>query len=250
MKAIVVLGVIWGLLLPVCGLAQPDRSEEIRQLVAGIESTSWARRVDTAKIISRSGIQDQVLYQKVADLLRTGYTREHEKNHTDEMAWMCKALAASGDPAYRELLDEIALNAPSKKLRKYAEQSSQLIDRHARRNQILSPTDEWDDDLSTTENKLISMLKSDDIDLRRDAAKTISRTYTVHKKVFSVTASTLTGMLNDFESTHLFVDTMAWLCKALASSHDAQYVEVLEKIIETTQNAKLRAYAIKARHQL
>lgn len=250
MRMIVVFGVIWGVLLSSFGFAQPDRTEEISRLIAGIESTSWVRRVDTAKKIARSELQDQLLYQKIADLLKVGYRQKPENNHTDEMAWMCKALAASGDPAYRGLLDEIAANAPSAKLRKYAEQSSGLIDRYAQRRKILSTTDDWDDDLSTTENKLISMLKSDDIDLRRDAARTIVRTFTVHEKVYSITAATLTDMSTNFQSNNLYVDTMAWLCKALAASHNVKYAEVLEQIIDTTQNSKLRAHASKALNAL
>jgi hypothetical protein len=78
--------------------------------MAGIESTSWVRRVEAAKIIARSGLQDLLLYQKIAGLLVAGYTLEDEKNHTDEMAWMCKALAASGDPAYREAFMQVRIN--------------------------------------------------------------------------------------------------------------------------------------------
>jgi hypothetical protein len=250
MKTIVVLAVIWGLLLPIYGFAQPDRSKEISQLIAGIESTSWTQRVNSAKIITRSGLQDQVLYQKVADLLKAGYSREYEKNHTDEMAWMCKALAASGDPGYRSLLNEVAVKAPNAKLRKYAKQSSGLIDQYARRSKILSAADDWDVQLTATENRLVSMLKSDNIGLRREAAKTIARTVDIHEKVFSVTAATLTGMSKDFRPTNLYVDTMAWLCKALASSKDAKYVEVLERVIDTTRSSKLRNYAVKARNAM
>jgi len=102
MKRIIVWGVLIGMLSSPCW-AQPDRSDEIMQLLAGIESVSQVQRVNAAKIISRSGLKDQELYQKVAEILRAGYAREHETDHTDEMAWMCKALAASGDLQYRAL---------------------------------------------------------------------------------------------------------------------------------------------------
>ncbi|NOQ50979.1 MAG: hypothetical protein GQ578_02005 [Desulfuromonadaceae bacterium] len=247
---IVVLMVFLGLLLSGYGFAQLDRSAEVSKLIAGLESASRVQRVNSAKVISRSGLQDQALYLKIADLLKAGYTHEYEKNHTDEMSWMCKALAASGNPQFRELLDEIAAKSPSVKLKRYAKQSSELIDDYAQRSQILNATDAWDEELSAEENRLVNMLKSDDIGLRRDAAKIIVRNVDNDEKVFAAVAFALSGMSKDFHSYSQYVDTMSWLCKALAASGDGKYIEALEQVHGNTQNLKLRSYASKALNAL
>lgn len=246
MKRIGVLLAVIYLLLSGSVFAQPGRSEEARKLIAGLESASQTQRINTAKVISRSGLTDQALYRKIADLLKAGYSRQYEKDHADEMSWLCKALAASGDLQYRELLDEVATKSPSLKLQRYARQSSELIDQYAQRSQILNATDAWDAELSAEENRLVSMLKSEDIGLRKDAAKTMVRALGTSEKVFAAAASALSGMSNAPLSAKSDVDTMAWLCKALAASGSDEYIELLEQVQDNTPNQKLRSYADKA----
>ena len=246
MKRIVVLLAVIYLLLSGAVFAQSGRSEEGLKLMAGLESASQTQRINTAKVISRSGLTDQALYRKLAEMLKAGYSRKYEKDHADEMSWLCKALAASGDRQYRELLDEVATKSPSLKLQRYARQSSELIDQYAQRSKILNATDAWDAELSAEENRLVSMLRSADIGLRKDAAKIIVRTLATHDKVFAAAASALSGMSNALHSADSDVDTMAWLCKALAASGSAEYIELLEQVQGNTQNLKLRSYAAKA----
>lgn len=235
-----------GLVLPAYCFAQPDRSEEVAGLLAGIESVSQSQRVNAAKIIFRSGLQDVALYRSIASILKDGYTQPFEKDHADEMAWMCKALAASGDMQYRSLLDEIAKKAPSVKIQRYAKQSSALLDQYAQRSKILNATDNWDSDLSAEDNRLISMLQSDDFGLRRDAAKMIVRNVNTDAKVFAATATTLRQMAESIQQKTIYVDTLAWLCKALAASGDAHFIKDLEHLHDTTSNYKLKSYAKKA----
>lgn len=245
MGKIVVWGVLICLLTSPCW-AQSDRSDDVTQLLAGIESASQVQRVNAAKVISRSGLQDQKLYQKVAEILRAGYTQEYEKDHADEMAWMCKALAASGDLQYRVLLDEVGQKSPSVKLQRYAKQSSEMIEQYAQRSKVLNATDSWDDQLSAEENRLINMLTSEDVKLRRDAAKIIVRNVKTDEKVFVSASLTLKNMSEEVRSDSLSIDTMAWLCKALAASGDSSYLENLEFVHDKTQSLKLRKYAAKA----
>jgi len=242
MKRIIMWGIVCSLLL---ATPETGRSTEIVQLQAGIESSLRAQRVNAAKIISRSGLQAPEIYAKIASLLKEGYPLPYEKDRTDEMAWLCKALAASGDTQYRQLLSEIASQAPSDKLRRYAKQSIELFEQYTRRKEILNTTENWDSSLSSEDNRLLNMMQSTDLKLRRDAAKTISRNG-VDSKVFAVVAKTLKTMAESFKSDSLSVDTMAWLCKALAASGDKSYVDEIEFVYNNTQSTKLRKYAKEA----
>jgi hypothetical protein len=246
MKFIIVAGVLSGLLLSGPCLAQSDRSNEVQQLQAGIESISRVQRVNAAKIISRSGLQDQVLYQKISEILKKGYTRKYEKDLSDEMSWMCKALAASGDLQHKDLLNEIAQKAPSTKLQRYARQSSELIEQYAERSKVLNSADSWDDQLSGEENRLVNMLKSNDVTLKRDAAKIIVRNFKTDEKVFGAVASALKELSEKAKSDSVSIDTMAWLCKALAASGNNKYLEDLESVRAKTQSVKLQTYTAKA----
>jgi hypothetical protein len=61
MKRLVVLVFCLCFMLPGYLFAQLDRSKEISQLMAGLESANQVQRVNSAKVISRSGLQDQGL---------------------------------------------------------------------------------------------------------------------------------------------------------------------------------------------
>lgn len=246
MKRILVLLVLFGALLPGFGFAQQDRSAEISSLLKGLDSTSQRQRVDAAKIISRSGLQDQALYEKIAELLKTGYRQPFEKDHTDEMAWLCKALAASGDSQYRPLLEEVAESAPSTKLQRYARQSTELLETYAQRSQILNATEGWDPELSAEENRIVGMLKADDTGLKKEAAKMLVRQSNSKEKVFDAAAAALLQMSQNFSGDSAYVDSMAWLCKALAASGQRKYVADLEQIRTNTQSVKLDSYIAKA----
>jgi len=244
MKRVIVLGVVC-LLLALPALGQTGRSGEIARLQAEIESPLRAQRINAAKIISSSGLQAPELYAKIAALLKEGYPLPFEKDRTDEMAWLCKALAASGDEQYRQLLSEVASRAPSDKLRRYAKQSVELFEQYAQRKDILNKSENWDASLSAEGNRLINMLQSDDLNLRRDAAKTISRDGG-DAKVFDVAAQTLKTMAAGPHKDNLSIDTMGWLCKALGASGDSRYAADLQFVNEHTQNEKLRKYVKKA----
>ncbi len=239
-------GVLFYLLFSGMSFAQVDRSAEVDSLLARLASSSSVERVDAAKIITRAGLADQRLYAKVATLLREGYAAGTDADHIDEMAWLCKALAASGNTEYRPLLEKVAANAPGGKLKRYAEQSNGLIEDYAKRRQVLNDTERWDKSLSAEENRLLNMLGSDNLKLRRDAAKILVRRGRADPKVFDAAADALTGMAKDIPNDSLYIDTMAWLCKALAVSGDRKYVAPLQEIQAATDNSKLRKYVSQA----
>lgn len=50
-----------------------------------------------------------------------------DKLHVDAMAWLCKALSASGMQQYAKTLQEVAENTTNKKLQKHALKSHQTL---------------------------------------------------------------------------------------------------------------------------
>ncbi len=249
-ERLVAIGLFLSLLLASSGNAQVDRTREVETLMNALNSGSSAQRVQTAKVITQSGIENGALYEKVADLLRAGYSKGYNSDHVDEMSWLCKALSASGDATYKVLLEEIAEKAPSSKLKHYALQSIDMIDEYAQRIEILKSTEIWQNDLSAEENRLLNMLSSDNVQLKKDAAKTIVRSIKVHNKIYDVVAAELLSMLADGGSGSKDIDTMAWLCKALAASGDSKYEEPLKQVETGAENSKLKMYASRALKQL
>jgi len=241
-KWVVALGLWLGLAVAGVGHAEVDRSGEVARLLNGLDSTSRSERIDTAKRITQAGLVDSALYEKVAALLQAGYGTALEDNPVDEMAWLCKALAASGDTRYQPLLEEVAAQAPSPKLQKYARQSIDAFAGYQERSQVLNATEGWNAALSDKENRLVNMLNSTNSELKRDAAKTVVRDSPVSEAVYDAAAAALTGMLEAGALDNLSVDTMAWLCKALGASGNAKYVAPLERVA-ASDNKKLSKFA-------
>lgn len=56
-------------------------------------------------------------------LLKNYKEQNRDNMHVDAMAWLCKALARTGDSRFAETLQTVADSAPSRKLRTYAQKS-------------------------------------------------------------------------------------------------------------------------------
>ena len=250
MKNWMVLSVFLWIAAAPAVFAQADRSEEVAALLKGLHSKSSSQRINSAKLITRAGLVDAELYQKVAELLQVHYAESLDSNHVDEMSWLCKALAASGDSQYKEVLTEVATRSQSQKLQHYAKQSLSLIQEYAQRSQILNAADAWDPALSDEENRQLNMLNSDNISLKRDAAKMIIRGTQVHPKVYDAVAAQLTQMLEKKDQDSQTVDTLAWFCKTLGASGNQQYVGVLKQVGGKTQSIKLQEYSSRAIREL
>jgi hypothetical protein len=249
-RFLIFLGICFFLVFSGVVSAQADRGGEVAALLSRLDSSSRTERINTAKNITQLGISDPSLYERVAGLLKDGYASAVESSHVDEMAWLCKALAASGDTKYQALLQEVATQAPSSKLQKYANQSIDLFAKYQERSRILNATADWDASLNAEENRLVSMLNSENSELRRDAAKTIVRNSRQVEKVYDSVATALTEMLNSGALDKLSVDTMAWLCKAIAASGNSKYAATLEQVVGGTKSQKLIKFASKALQDL
>jgi len=237
MKKIIALTVLSYLLMIGFGLALVERNVEVEKLSQSLDSINREDRVTAADYMLKFKINDLELNKKAEKILRIGSMKAGDNNHIEEMIWMCKILSSSGDQQYIELFREIALMAPSGKLRKYALESIKLVSKNARHN----PSD-----VNEEQRFLIQMLQSDNIGTRRNAAKTIVESGGMHKTVYASAEETLLAMVDDFQTESLYVDTMAWLCKVLGSSGEGRYLETLRYVRTKTQNSKLIRYANKA----
>ena len=78
----------------------------------------------------------------------------------------------------------------------------------------------------------------------RKASQSIYRTELTERAVLDVLAETV--LQNYTNTDRVGVDSMAWACKALGSSGDIRYKNVLRKVIKGSGNRKLIKYAQKS----
>jgi len=67
---------------------------------------------------------DEKVLDVVSSQLLTDFNKKSkDRNHIDAMAWICKALGASGKSKYRNALSTVMKDSKNRKLRGYAKKS-------------------------------------------------------------------------------------------------------------------------------
>ena len=240
------------LLIATVGLcpAAENRQAEIAGLINDLNSTDITRRIKAAKVVTRSGFESPELYSTIKSLLEKGYATASDSKGIDEMSWLCKALAASGDYSYAALLNEVAAGSTNPKLQKYARESATAISDYARRKEVMNTRANWNDKLTAEENRIVSMLNSGDPAITRDAAKIIYRGKNSSPAVYDAAEQAILTMLPTVTGSSLRSDTVAWLCKALSVSGNSKYRPTLQKVISSSRNGSLQGHARKALNSL
>jgi TolB-like protein len=107
--------------------AAPASAKETK-FIGMLRSNNLKQKTDAGKLIVRQGIKDVEVLDVVEDELLKGYMPSgSDRNAVDAMAWLCKALGASGNGKYKETLQTVAKKAPHGKLQKYANQSLAML---------------------------------------------------------------------------------------------------------------------------
>ena len=242
--------------------AQGDRSAEVEQYINMLNSSSRHHRITAAKKISRSGLSEEKLFDMINDILLKNYKKNtRNSQQIDEMSWLCKALASSGLDKYGVSLKSVADNTQNPKLKKYALQSLNLIKQYAERNRVMTDDKHLTEGFSPELARYINMLRSEDLKLKRDAAKNIFRAAITDERLYDIVEEEL---LKEFGKTpkkreydeyeeeveygasrknKLQSDTISWLCKALGASGMPKYMETLEKVTKTSISMKVRKNA-------
>nr|WP_320114239.1 hypothetical protein [uncultured Desulfuromonas sp.] len=96
--------------------------------------------------------------------------------------------------------------------------------------------------LNQQARELIELLQSNDMGKIRRAAKIIDRSNKLDSAVYAEVEQALLGNYRN-ASSNLQVDTMSWLCKALAASGNKDYYQSLRKVYRGTRVKKLKKYA-------
>jgi len=98
-------------------------------------------------------------------------------------------------------------------------------------------------------NRLLNQLKSTNLKEKRTAAKIITRENFKNSVLYNqVEKELLNGYLTAREK--LAVDTMAWMCKALASSKNHKYYDTVYTVSRKAKSRKVRKHAKKSLRQL
>lgn len=225
--------------------ASMDRSNEVEQYIEILNSGTLSRQINAAKEITKSGLSDPELFDLINTQLLDNYQQTSGTDHGDYMAWLCKALASSGLDKYKPTLVEIAETTTDSKLERYARQSLEQFEEYAEINKIISDEGNAFPDRDPEVTKIINMLKSDKMKLKRDAAKMVTRKDYADPAIYEIINDDLLASYTS-ANDDLSVDAMSWLCKALATSGNPLHKVTLSEVADNSSNSKLAKYAKKA----
>ncbi|MCA1794203.1 MAG: hypothetical protein LC660_10115 [Desulfobacteraceae bacterium] len=223
-------------------------AQDVNHFLTMLDSDKPKQRIDAAKQITRSGLTDPILFDTIQEKLLSGFTQDTMNfTHIDEMAWLCKALASSGNDDYAGTLKQVAQKTSSEKLRRHARSSLDQIPIHARRNKMLQSVVEMDSNLTPEEQKRIAMIQSQDPVLMRDAAKMTYRNPMTGEAVTNAISEVLLDNIGSKSAgNRTMTDALAWMCKALGRSGNSKYRSVLTEVIENSTSEKLKKHARKS----
>lgn len=228
-------------------LAADNRSDETERFISMLNSGFRIERVKAAKLITRSGLTDQKLFDLIQDKLLAGYQENTgSSKHIDEMSWFCKALASSGNHTYIDTLRKIASTTSSSKLRKYANQSIGLVEKYHIDNEIIGNTKNLEKGMSLEAARVKNMLTSDKLYLQKNAAKMLVRREVTDPSLYALVNEELKKRFMMHGAGKEQIDTMSWFCKALGASGNKEYRQTLEEVKKRAPNEKLQNFARKS----
>ena len=228
-------------------LAADNRSDETESFISMLNSDLQVERIKAAKLITRSGLTDQKLFDLIQDKLLAGYQENTGSNkQIDEMSWFCKALASSGNHAYIDTLRKIANTTSSSKLQKYAKQSIGLVEKYHRDNEIIGSTKNLEEGMSLEAARVKNMLTSDKLYLQKNAAKMLVRKEVTDPSLYARVNEELKKRFMMHGAGKEQIDTMSWFCKALGASGNKEYRQTLEEVKKRAPNEKLQNFARKS----
>lgn len=221
--------------------AQPSTPEEF---VKVFQSGSQLEQEKAAQALEWAGISSPQLFDLVEANALKSLPNATDKVTINYVAHLTKALGYSGNEKYRATIEKIIAEAPHKKLRKHAEQALPTIAIYAKLNPLIAPKP-WPAAAHPSLNqRLANMLKSDNTDLIRLAAKRVHHSQDYQPELMALLNSTAEkNYQKTLDGERL--DAIAWTVRALAGSRNLDYKPTVEKVAAEATDKKLRKYATK-----
>jgi hypothetical protein len=195
------------------------------------------------------GVTDVALYDTMADSIREAmYDRDDAT--VEQTSWLVKALALSGNKKYAPLMNEIIEGDAHKKLKKHTRIArDRLFDYERWLPTLNAGTESAETRQELDRKRITNLLSSGDSELVRVGAKRVYIAHGGDPVLQEAVASVLMKRYERDSSDKVHIDSIAWLCKALAESGSGKYASMLDRVAEDAPNKKVRKQARKyARH--
>ncbi|HEX5056134.1 MAG TPA: hypothetical protein VFX02_06515, partial [Gammaproteobacteria bacterium] len=220
------------------GWAGADRfDDEINNYISIFQTGSRQQQMQACQQLEGTGLSDHRLF----DVLEKNFSEMApvaSGDAVDVAIWCAKALGSSGEEKYRASLQKVVDKAKTGKVSRHAEAAIQLLEQHKRWNPIISDRTDFRESESLAANRIANMLRSDDLDLRVLAVKTIR----LGNQNDPYILDSLTGaMLKSYKniSGGKLKSNVQSMAEIVASSKDPRYLPPLMEVSTGTNHADL-----------
>ncbi|MEN8169883.1 MAG: hypothetical protein ABFS08_06635 [Pseudomonadota bacterium] len=239
------VGLLFTLLIISSTSAFAGSKAAINEYIAIFKSGSYTEQQKACKRLQWAGISDTRIFDLVEANLLAGYKSANSKAAINEMAWLSKALGFSGKEKYRATIEAVAADSGHKKLRKHGKKSIQILNDYIKWQPIISSKKNYNKGKSAEINRYANMLKSSELGLNLYAAKRVYNRHIDDKYLLNILKKSTENRLADGGSSKDYIQTTAYMLKALAVTREAKYLAVVEDAAANASNRKVRKYAVK-----
>jgi len=222
-------------------LAETLTEAEYVAIFSGNDVNQQKQAIDSLVL---AGLSDPKVFDTLHAKFQASLPLAVNSSSIDYSAWLLKGLAYSGDEKYLQTFNEIIADDYPGKLKKYAKKSISTLKQYKSWAPILSGKSQYDASQTQESNVIANALRSDELELKRYAAKRMIN-HSLHAPYL---LSVLDSELKEprlLKHEKLAINTYAYMAKALASSGDPEYKPTLEHIAAHSSEKKLQKYAKK-----
>jgi hypothetical protein len=209
---------------------------------AAIFSGETSRHNDSVEELAWMGISDPRVYDVIEQrVLREAQAARGDKDEKNRVARYIRALGFSGQPKY---LQTIGKFSSDKVYERYANTALEDVTRYQIWNPVISNRSTFDPKYSDDVNRILNMLRSNDMRLKKIGAK---RIYFAHRDdvLLETLAKELQANYQRRDDDDV-VDSVAWLVKALGHSKNPKYRPLIQEVAGKAGDSKVVQYARKA----
>lgn len=218
--------------------ASPD--EDIA-LYVKIFSSDPGLHSDAADTLAWKGLSDTRLFDLIEQrLLADQSAARNDRQEKNRVARYIGALGFSSQQKYAPALQKFVRDSV---YGRYADAAMKDLSNYQNWNAIISNRSTFDANYSDDANRVINMLRSDDIFLQRIGAKRVF--FGEHEKdVLDYLAKLVSSKFpQTINADQEYLDTFAWMVKGLGSSKDPQYLALISEIANTSRSVFLARHA-------
>lgn len=235
---------------PASATSALDIDVDTGALTESLNSPNIKERIRVLKDIYASALPDETVFTLIDTQLRDKLAKsDMPKSERDEVAWMCKVLGATGNDAYRGVILEVVDKSPHRRTRNHCKNSANDMASWQEKMTFIADESNRVPDV-VYNHRVRNMILTNDNYLQRKAAAHVVNVG-AQTPVFDAIAEQLATYLPDAAESSMSnreESTLGWLCRALGTSGDAKYVDILEQANKSAQSRAKRhcARALKA----